>query len=367
MRILISAVLFGRGGTETHLLHLCRLLVEQGHEVILACRYANRSVPLVEMHKELNIKRLPTPFDKKLKDYRWSTIAAILLWPLFLFRHRVDVIITLEYSRFLHFLGLFLKPTGTILLLRAGLPAKPDEYIPQDILSKFDGVFVESKLQAAASLVAHPKLPTKAIPLLGNINPNIPVRKKANDTTLRIAFLGRYNHKKGIYSLVDIWSNIKLPNVQLEFYGHGPEKKHLISYIAQKGLSEDIQVNDGWVTPSQLTELMQHLDLIILPSEEEGLPVILMEAMAHGVPFIATDVGAVRTYAEYNPDVLIVPLDNQEIAAAIEKMVHEIREGKIDGQRLQQYYRDHYAYKTLSSKWIDAIENVESWIKNERN
>jgi len=44
MRIVICAVLYGRGGTETHLLHLCRLLAERGHEVTIACRYANRSL-----------------------------------------------------------------------------------------------------------------------------------------------------------------------------------------------------------------------------------------------------------------------------------------------------------------------------------
>lgn len=366
MRVLICAVLFGRGGTETHLLHLCKLLSEQGHEVILACRYANRSVPLVERHKALGIKRLLTPFDKNLKHYRWSTIAAILLWPFFLSQHRVDVIITLEYSRFLHFLRLFLKPKGSILLLRAGLPAKPTEYIPQDILSRFDGVLVESSLQATASLIAHPKLPTKAIPLLGNINPNIPVRRKFNGGILSVAFLGRFDSKKGIYRLVDLWSYIKLTNVRLQFYGHGIEKSALIAYIAQKGLSHDIQVNDGWITPSELTDIMEALDLIILPSEEEGLPVVLMEAMAHGVPFVATDVGAVRTYAENNPDVLVVPLDNQSIVSAIEEMVHAIREGQIDGGRLQQYYQDRYSFKTLSNEWIDAIENVELWIKNNR-
>ena len=122
-------------------------------------------------------------------------------------------------------------------------------------------------------------------------------------------------------------------------------------------------VNDGWETPEQLALIMERDDLLVLPSEEEGLPVVLLEAMAYGVPFVATDVGAVRTYGEDNPDVRIVPLNNDKIASGIGEMVNAIRAGEIDGQRLQRYYQVHYAYEKLSSAWLDAIENAATWVR----
>lgn len=366
MRIVICAVLYGRGGTETHLLHLCRLLAERGHEVTIACRYANRSVPLVQQSKALGMKRLSTPFDHNKAYYRWSTIAALLLWPWYLARHPADVIITLERSRFLRFLKRFLRPGGFILLLRAGLPTNPSEAFDPQIMALLDGVFTESPLQADASADAYPSLPVLGIPLLGNISTNIEARPAHKNITdpVRIAYMGRYDRKKGIFRLFDIWPSLAHANLRLDFYGHGGEKDTLLHEITRLGYTESMAVHDGWDKPEQLTALMSNIDLLILPSEEEGLPVILMEAMAHGVPFVATDIGAVGTYAQDNPDVRVVPLNNHLIAAAILEMVELIRGGQINGERLQRYYADRYAYNKLAKQWLDAIENAENWVNS---
>jgi len=365
MRILLTGPLYGAGGRETHFLHLSRLLVANGHEIVLACRYADRKTPLVQSCKELGMKCLSTPFDRLHESYRLSSAFAFVLWPFYLARYRVDIIITLEpHSRFLQFLSLFLQSSGYVLFLRAGLPTQPSEYISPAVLARLNGVLVETPLQAAASLTAHPKLPTRAIPLLGNIMPIIPSRKRRSNPvqeTLCVAFLGRYDKKKGVHRLIEIWSKLNQPNVQLKFFGHGSEKSTLLDSITQKGLENHIEVNDGWTTSEELAGIMEKIDLLILPSEEEGFPVILMESMAYGVPFIATDVGAVRTYAEANPDVRVVPLDNSQIAMAIEEMVQAIRNGQIDGQRLQRYYQEHYAYEKLAAQWLDAIEHAEIW------
>src|SRR5437588_261852 len=76
-----------------------------------------------------------------------------------------------------------------------------------------------------------------------------------------------------------------------------------------------------WLDGPELSTILANVDLIVLPSETEGLPVVLLEALAHGVPFVASDVGAVRTLAEDNPDVRVVPLENDAFARAICEMV----------------------------------------------
>jgi glycosyltransferase involved in cell wall biosynthesis len=95
--------------------------------------------------------------------------------------------------------------------------------------------------------------------------------------------------------------------------------------------------------------------MVILPSETEGLPLVLLEAMAYGVPFVATDVGAVRTLAEDNPDVQVVPLDNEALIAAINDVATSIRSGRIRGGRLQEYHRSRYSYELLSKLWTEAL------------
>jgi glycosyltransferase involved in cell wall biosynthesis len=100
-----------------------------------------------------------------------------------------------------------------------------------------------------------------------------------------------------------------------------------------------------------LAQIFDGTDLFVLPSETEGLPVILLEAMAHGVPFVATDVGAVRTLAEDNPDVRVVPLDNGALKEAIEEMARGIHSGQVRGDRLQAYHKARFGYEILSQQW----------------
>lgn len=364
MRVVVCAVLYGRGGTETHLLHLCKELVDRGHDVVLACRYADRSTPLVQQHKQLGVTRLVTPFDGQHRFYKWSTIFAVIAWPFYLARKRPDIILTLERSRFLHFLRFFLHARGKVILMRAGLPAHTSEYMPLDILNILDGAITESPLQSQASLNVFPELPTQSIPLLGNISDSIKLRSpftKGHNEELRIAFMGRYDVKKGIFRLLDLWPLIKSDHVRLDFYGHGAEKYRLIDQIKERGLENQVSVHDGWTTPAELGRIMTDIDILVLPSEEEGLPVILMESMAYGVPFVATDVGAVRTYAENNPDVCVVPLDNGAFARAIDELVSAIRSRAINGQRLQSYYNEHYAFSELANNWVEALESASTW------
>jgi glycosyltransferase involved in cell wall biosynthesis len=121
-------------------------------------------------------------------------------------------------------------------------------------------------------------------------------------------------------------------------------------------------VNDGWQEADELRRILANVDLVVLPSETEGLPVVLLESMAHGVPFVATDVGAVRTLAEENPDVRVVPpLSNAALKEAIIEMESDIRFSKVGGERLQQFHRAKFGYERLSRLWVQALLNPEEF------
>jgi glycosyltransferase involved in cell wall biosynthesis len=94
--------------------------------------------------------------------------------------------------------------------------------------------------------------------------------------------------------------------------------------------------------------------------------IVLLEAMAHGVPFVATNVGAVRTLAEDNPDVRVVPLDNEALKNAIEEMAQAIRSGQVRGDRLQAYHQARYGYEVISRQWLEALLQPEQFWRHEQ-
>jgi glycosyltransferase involved in cell wall biosynthesis len=356
--ILISATLYGAGGTETHLLNLSELLVRHGADVTVVARYASFETPLVKFRRSIPVRFLRTPFAGNLRLFRLSTAWAIAVWPFKLPLGHFDVLYTFQLSRFTGFLARHVKVGGQLLWSIAGEPLSktPKGYPNTSFLT---GVIVETGMQAhAARSALNDKLPVGVIPLLGHIL-KPPPRQLRKIHQIHIAFLGRFHRQKGVYRLLDLWSELDIQPARLDFYGHGEEGIGLNREIQRRGLSTQIRVNGPWSKPEELSAILSVTDLVVLPSETEGLPVVLLEAMAHGVPFVATNVGAVKTLAQDNPDVRVVALDSEALKGAIQELARDIRYGCIRGDRLQQYHHTHYGYEALSERWLNALLNPE--------
>lgn len=356
-RILINVMLFGPGGGATHLLNLCSALVKEGAEVTLVSRYAHRSTPLMQTHRDIPIRVVTTPFAQQRRFYKLSTAWALFVWPFLLGGKKYDVLYTWELSPFTRFLSRFV-PEGRTLLQRIGEPLAEGSFFDPSLVKLLNGLVVESPMQAEAArrgLKQH--VPILALPVIGHCFSAPSRNGHRGNEVFQIAFLGRYHRDKGIYRLLEIWPKLNVGKAALNFYAWGPERERLKASVYDKGLEKEIRVNDAYVTPEELSAILSRTDLVVLPSETEGLPVVLMESMAHGVPFVATDVGATRVLADENPDVRVVPLDNSALQAAIEEMASGIRSGQVRSDRLQAYHQARYGHDTLCRQWTEALLN----------
>ncbi len=353
-------MLFGPGGGATHLLHLCSALVKEGAEVTLVSRYAHRSTPLVQSHREIPIRFITTPFAQQRRCYRLSTVWALLVWPFRLGRKKYDLLYTWELSPFTRFLSRFVLPEGRIFLQRIGEPLAAGTSFDPTLEKLLDGLLVESPMQAeAARRGLKPSVSIMALPLIGHCFSAPGRNGHRPNEVFQITFLGRYHRDKGIYRLLEIWPSLKIGKAALNFHAWGPERDELRTSVYEQGLGKQVHLNGAYRTPEELSAILARTDLVVLPSETEGLPVVLLEAMAHGVPFVATDVGATRVLADQNPDVRVVPLDNRALTQAIEEMAGAIRSGLVRSDRLQAYYQSRYGYEKLSRRWTDALLHPE--------
>jgi len=348
-RVLICSQFLTVGGVETHIVNLCRLLVENGAEVTVVTRVVHPRVPAVDELRSLPVRFLATPFRH---GGRASTLWAMAFWSLRLSR-AFDVLYTFDMTWFAAFLARFVRPRGYVLGAGWG-PARPGA-VQAAALEVLDGVLLETKLQAEPY---RDLLPAGAIPHLACVTEAGPRRLRRVDE-LRVAFLGRMDRNKGMHALLDLWPGIDIQPARLDFYGDGWEFEHLESKIRTHGLA-NVHLH-GAFTSTDLPKIFEQTDLVVLPSEREGLPLVLMEAMAYGVPFVATDVGAIRTLAENNPDVCVVPFDDTALKRGIERMARAIRDGQIDGRRLQRYHRERYGYDLLAARWLRALLRPEEF------
>lgn len=102
-------------------------------------------------------------------------------------------------------------------------------------------------------------------------------------------FMGRLNRSKGIFDLIKIWSLTikKLPDVKLGIIGGGDDnlKKELIIEIKKYNLSKNIDIL-GYIESDDAYSIIKASKIFVFPSHEEGFGIVILEAMACGLPVV---------------------------------------------------------------------------------
>ncbi len=124
----------------------------------------------------------------------------------------------------------------------------------------------------------------------------------------RMLFVGRLAAVKGLPLLLEAVARLRQahPGVQLTVVGEGPDRPALEAQARALGLEGAVTFT-GAQSPAQVADRLEQSDLLVLPSFAEGVPVVLMEAMASRLPVVATRVGGVQELVEDGESGLLVP------------------------------------------------------------
>lgn len=107
------------------------------------------------------------------------------------------------------------------------------------------------------------------------------------DTTAKqVIAVGRYEYQKNFSELIDLWATVapRHPGWQLNIYGHGPYKEMLREQIQRLSLSDSCTLHNG--TPDIYHRYLEH-SIYAMTSHFEGLPMVLLEAQALGLPIVS--------------------------------------------------------------------------------
>lgn len=133
-----------------------------------------------------------------------------------------------------------------------------------------------------------------------------------------ILFLGRFGPRKGIFDLLEAMAIVRrrFPDVKLRCGGDG-DIEGVKRKVAELGLRDCVEVL-GWVSGSDKRRELLRASLYVLPSYAEGLPMGILEAMAAGLPTVATCVGGIPdAIAEAVEGFLVEPGDTHALAGRI--------------------------------------------------
>lgn len=138
-------------------------------------------------------------------------------------------------------------------------------------------------------------------------------------------YAGYLQERKGIYELAEAFCRIQktCPNTFLVMCGGGPEEARLRRFIQRRNIEHMVHLV-GEVEPEQMGKWMQASDLFVLATHTEGMPNVVMEAMACGLPVVTTEVGGLPEALGGCEGVKVVPpRDVDKFKDAVLQVVHD--------------------------------------------
>ncbi len=167
---------------------------------------------------------------------------------------------------------------------------------------------------------------------------------KPSEKLRKVVFSGRYERRKGVKELSAAISKILVTNKNCEFHFIGPipPKKQIVS---------DRVIYHGLVSGNaEMKILLRGMDVLVCPSYAEGMPNVVLEAMASGVAVIATDTGATSIMINNSNGWLFAPKNQKQLLTALSEAI-ELPSLALDQKK--DFCRNDISAKFVWGKIID--------------
>jgi len=177
------------------------------------------------------------------------------------------------------------------------------------------------------------------------------LERPAEGDEIPIGFLGRLDPIKRIPDLVQALRDI--PRAHLHIFGEGPERVEIEQTAIRLELTPRVALHGAVQRPQDALSKMR---LLVLPSAAEGFGLVLIEAMAAGIPVIATDVPGIRDVVKDGiTGLLVPPAQPQKLAAAINRLIDDptLRNRLI--QAASADVKDRFTWNVVLPKYRELL------------
>jgi glycosyltransferase involved in cell wall biosynthesis len=182
------------------------------------------------------------------------------------------------------------------------------------------------------------------------------------DHTPVVVFVGSLNRRKGLDILMAAWQEVigQCPGARLLLVGPRDDP---VNHFGDEAFSREL---DAWrstasiggsvVCTGSVPEVSSYLraaDVFVLPSRYEGMPNALLEAMACGLPSVATRIGGVVDVATHDQHALLVPPeDASALARALLELLGSQPLRQHLGQRARDHVQEHYSIDRIVDRYV---------------
>jgi phosphatidyl-myo-inositol alpha-mannosyltransferase len=354
------------GGVNDHVRHLAVRLRQRGHEARIFAPSSRADVDF----DSARFYRIGTPIAIPVND----SVARITLS--FHLANQVAAIVADERFDVLHFHEP-LMPALPITMLRMSTTANVGTFhaFARSNVGYFYGrpllqPYLEHLHRAIAvsepaRAFVHRYFPNFAMRVIPNgvdvdvYRPGLPPIRHLRDENLNILFVGRLEKRKGLGDLLRAYRAMcaRVPRSRLIVVGDGPLRGRLESYVSRHRLPNVVMA--GYVPESVKPRYFGSADIFCAPATgAESFGIVLLEALASGLPVVATEVPGYMSVLETGKDSITVPPKNwRELAASLVILARDAELRRRLGEyALQKALR--YSWDTVATEVIEVYQEA---------
>lgn len=178
---------------------------------------------------------------------------------------------------------------------------------------------------------------------------------------LKLLFVGWIEREKGAYELIEACRGLlRDRQVTLTLVGDGGARTEVERLAAEAGMDACVRCT-GWLSGPELEHEYASADLFVLPSWAEGMPNCLIEAMACGLPSVATSVGNVPSVLQDKvTGLLVLPQNAPALYTAIAHLIADAELRSRIGQAAHRFAGGAFGVEAAVSRLSGVIEKVAS-------
>ena len=194
----------------------------------------------------------------------------------------------------------------------------------------------------------------------GVVVPDKPAKRSHEKRCLRIVFVGRLHPQKGIDVLIEALGLLKQHYPELKWMIDILGKGNLLPELKERcevlGIVDQVKFHGAVVN---VNDYLERADIFVLPSRAEGISNALLEAMALGLPCVATCVSGNTTVVEHNKDALLVEPESplalsKGLATLIEDESLRLKLGQAARQKIEQ----SYSIDAVAESYLELYEKM---------
>jgi len=188
------------------------------------------------------------------------------------------------------------------------------------------------------------------------------VKKKINERANVVGYIGRFSEEKGILNLVKSIPIVLKRRKDFRFMlcGDGKLSDEIRDIIRYEGLEAYVKLT-GWISYEDVPNDLNDLKLLILPSYSEGLPNIMLEAMACETPVLATPVGAIPDIIrDGETGFLLKSNDPKYIAEKIVDLLNKPELLEKVSKNAYKWVRENFSEEKTLESWRRILHEFET-------